>query len=94
MPSADLSQEWPFSPLLQVEHVWDAFTLLCLLEDCDRRRFNLQVPHEGEQKSRFSNAVRSRNDFIQCTSQSELAYQCNKCVQYSKLNEQSHSTGK
>ncbi|EKM50854.1 uncharacterized protein PHACADRAFT_165508 [Phanerochaete carnosa HHB-10118-sp] len=50
-------QDWPFSSLLRPEHVWDAFTLLCLMEDYERRKFVLQVPHSGDQKYRFSDAT-------------------------------------
>lgn len=74
--------DWPFDRKLRVEHVWDAFTLQCLLRDCAQRKTTLELPHTGEQRHRFSQAVRRRNDFIQRTGQPELSHRCNKCVRY------------
>ncbi|KAJ7884428.1 hypothetical protein B0H13DRAFT_2537394, partial [Mycena leptocephala] len=55
-------KDWPPSQSfkLRTEHVWDGFLLLSLLEDYQERNKILQVPHDGEQKVRFDDAIRER----------------------------------
>lgn len=87
-------EDWPFERKLRVEHVWDAFTLQCLLNSCERTGSTLELPHTGAQQSRFNVAVRQRNDFIQRTGQPELSHRCNKCVRYWKDERTGQITGK
>ncbi|KAJ2988563.1 hypothetical protein NUW54_g9078 [Trametes sanguinea] len=49
---------------LRPEHVWDGFVINALLKDAQRRGHPLVVPHTGEQKDRFTDAMRARNDHI------------------------------
>lgn len=77
--------EWPFSFTLRREHIWDAFTLLCLLEDCARRTTRLEVPHTGEQKNRFLKAVQERNLRMRISGQPDAMHRCNKCTRYYDL---------
>ncbi|GJE98851.1 hypothetical protein PsYK624_150880, partial [Phanerochaete sordida] len=74
--------EWQFSSALRIEHVWDAFTLLSLLEDSKKRSSPLCVPHGGQHKDRFLDAVRQRNLRIRLTGQPEMHHRCKKCVRY------------
>jgi hypothetical protein len=64
--------DWPFSFTVSDEHVWDAFVILALLEDCKRRSTLLTVPHTGLQKDRFTDAVSARNIRFRLHGQPEL----------------------
>jgi len=68
-------------PSLRPEHVWDGFTILSLLEDLESRapKALLCVPHGGNQKSRFDEAVAGRNVFMSQSGQPEWAHYCSKC---------------
>ncbi|KAI0754602.1 hypothetical protein C8Q80DRAFT_1139888 [Daedaleopsis nitida] len=64
---------------LRPEHVWDGFTALALLRDADDRSYALTVPHTGEQKSRFKEAMDARNTFMRCAGQPEFNHWCERC---------------
>ncbi|KAF8168760.1 hypothetical protein BJ912DRAFT_1025727 [Pholiota molesta] len=53
--------EWQFGSKLTVEHVWDGFTILSLLRSKEHDGEILEVPHTGEQKDRFKEAMEARN---------------------------------
>ncbi|KAH9856809.1 hypothetical protein C2E23DRAFT_866135 [Lenzites betulinus] len=65
---------------LRTEHVWDGFVILSLLKDACDRAYVLQVPQDGEQCDRFSNAMQQRNDHIHRSGQPEFLHCCDKCV--------------
>lgn len=65
---------------LRTEHVWDGFVILSLLKDSMSRKFVLEVPHSGEQKDRFTAAMRARNEYIRQFGQPEFLHFCSKCV--------------
>ncbi|EFI27234.1 hypothetical protein CC1G_15062 [Coprinopsis cinerea okayama7 len=48
---------WQFQTTMTHELVYDAFTLLSLLEDCQRREQHLILPHTGTQYERMKKAV-------------------------------------
>src|SRR5882724_89454 len=64
---------------LRPEQVWDGFCLLSLLEDHAHRHTVLTVPHDGDQKDRFMEAMRARNVRIEQAGQEEFAHVCKKC---------------
>lgn len=68
------------STTLTSDHVWDGFLILTLLEDNQQQRTILSVPHEGEQRERYTAAIRARNKRIQMFGQEELRHCCNKCT--------------
>lgn len=72
---------WQFGCVLTTDHVWDAFTILTLLDYNDRNGTCLHVPHTGEQKNRFTDAMRARNREIIQEGQDEIAHCCDKCLQ-------------
>ena len=55
---------WQVAPSLRPEHVWDAFTIVSLLDFHDSEGGQLKVPHDGDQNERFQDAVRHRNQYI------------------------------
>ena len=64
-----------------VEHVWDAFTLLALLEDCERQATLLIVPHSGNQSVRFHAAMQARNCRVQANGYDDFQrHYCKKCA--------------
>ncbi|TFK45431.1 hypothetical protein OE88DRAFT_1721508 [Heliocybe sulcata] len=75
---------WRFSFSLCTEHVWDGFLILSLLEDYTRRDELLRVPHTGDQKDRYLDAVRERNLRFCRSGQPEWAHYCEKCMAFSK----------
>ena len=48
---------WQFGFKLTTEHIWDGFTCLSLLEDHVERHVQLEVPHKGKQRDRFTEAM-------------------------------------
>ena len=72
--------DWPFSFTVSDEHVWDAFVILALLEDCKRRSTLLTVPHTGLQKDRFTEAISARNIRFRLHGQPELRHFCHRCL--------------
>ncbi|KAI0072001.1 hypothetical protein K474DRAFT_1711971 [Panus rudis PR-1116 ss-1] len=74
----------PFVVQLKNEHVWDAFTVLCLLEDCNKRGTILRVPHGGDQSARFIKAMEERNKRIRTDGMPEVAHFCDKCTHFYK----------
>lgn len=75
---------WRFSCEATSEQVYDAFTILSLLEDCFSQRTTLVVPHIGQSKERFTEAVNARNNRFRLTGQPELLHYCNKCTRFYK----------
>ncbi|KAF8200372.1 hypothetical protein BJ912DRAFT_844352 [Pholiota molesta] len=72
--------EWQFVPCLRMEHVWDAFTLVSLLDDGKRYQQRLQVLHTGLQKDRFTKAMEERNkDTIYNGQPDMVRHACDKC---------------
>ena len=55
---------WKFGFTLATEHVWDAFTLVSLLKDANRRETTLTVPHSGAQKDWFKEAVHDKHSVL------------------------------
>ncbi len=69
-----------FRQVLTTEHVWDTVVLLSLLEDSDRRNVPLGLPHNGEQKDRFTDSMAARNERMVLEGQPELAHYCDDCM--------------
>jgi hypothetical protein len=75
---------WQFGCTLTTENVWDVFVILTLLDYHDRCGTRLQVPHDGEQKTRFEAAMRARNLEVIKEGQDEIAHCCDKCMRVYK----------
>jgi len=80
--SVDTSPTWQFSLSATSDQVYDAFTILSLIEDCVIRNECLVVPHDGSLKDRFLALVRARNNRFRLTSQPELFHYCTKCTRF------------
>ncbi|KAI0348894.1 hypothetical protein OH77DRAFT_1594523 [Trametes cingulata] len=65
---------------LRTEHVWDGFILNALLKDAKERAYVLRVPDTGEQKDRFTDAMRARNRHMQRAGQPEFNHYCTRCT--------------
>jgi len=73
--------EWQFVPRLATEHTWDAFVIYSLLDDKQRHREQLKVPHIGEQADRFTCAMEERNRNIILYGQPDsVTHACDKCL--------------
>jgi hypothetical protein len=70
--------DW-FSFDLRPEQVLDGFCLLSLLEDHVYHHSVLNLPHDGDQKNRFTEAMNARNIRIQQLGQEEFAHICKRC---------------
>lgn len=75
-----LESGWQFGFKLKTEHIWDAFVILTLLRDREARGRLLDLPHDGNQKDRFTVAMEERNSRIVRQGQSELRHRCRKCT--------------
>lgn len=69
----------PYTTNLQSEHLFDAFIIISLLQDCKIRGTTLVVPHEGEQSERFRAAMEAQNRRIRMSGH-EREHFCNKCI--------------
>ena len=74
------SAGWQFGSKLRTEHVWDAFVLITLLRDCEASHRQLEVPHSGLQKNRFTSAMEERNLRIIHDGQDEIDHICDSCT--------------
>lgn len=54
--------------------------LLALLRDAEACKYVFEVPHNGEQKDRFTGAMRAWNEHIRIFGQPEFMHFCSKCV--------------
>lgn len=71
--------------VLTSDHVWDGFILLALLEDCERHRNLLIIPHGGNQNERLKDVMRTRNRRIQLYGHEEFRrHYCKKCTRMYK----------
>jgi hypothetical protein len=50
---------WPVGFTLAAEHVWDVFTIICLLDDSTQLSSQLIVSNTGLQKDWFTDAVKA-----------------------------------
>lgn len=73
---------WQFNLAVTSDQVYDAFTILSLLEDCQLQKATLVVPHGGPANERFTEAMRARNNRFRITSQPVLFHYCNKCTRF------------
>ncbi|KAG6375794.1 hypothetical protein JVT61DRAFT_2647 [Boletus reticuloceps] len=72
--------DWQFGTTLTTEQVWDAFTILALLEDAHSRNARLVVSHDGHQQDCFSAAMHARTERIIVFGQDELPHACDGCM--------------
>ena len=78
--ATELKTAWQFSTSLTTEQVWDTFCLLSLLDDHAQRHVQLTLPHDGNQKDRYSAAMRARTERMIIHGQEELPHACDGCV--------------
>ncbi|KAF7334149.1 hypothetical protein MVEN_02321000 [Mycena venus] len=71
---------WQFGCVLTPDMVWDAFIILTLLDYNNCKDTCLHVPHTGEQKDRFKDAMRARNREVIEEGQDEISHCCDKCM--------------
>ncbi|KAJ2915278.1 hypothetical protein MD484_g5125, partial [Candolleomyces efflorescens] len=86
-PFADegLPAQWRFkASTLDGEEVSDAFLIISLLEDCNRRNTVLSVPHGGLQSQRFIKAIQERNLRMRLYGLPQVDHACDKCVRIIK----------
>ena len=74
--------DWQFGTTLTTEQVWDAFTILALLEDAQGRHTWLVVPYDGMQQNCFTATMCARTEhrIIVFGWQDELPHACDGCV--------------
>jgi hypothetical protein len=75
-----LSHDWQFKTSVTTEEVWDAFTILALLDDHQRQNTRLRVPHGSQQSDRYTAAMLARNQRIITHGQDELPHACYGCM--------------
>ncbi|KIJ07348.1 hypothetical protein PAXINDRAFT_90571 [Paxillus involutus ATCC 200175] len=85
---------YPIKFELTQEHVWDAFVITSLLDDCKCRKKTLPVPHTGAQRDRFTAATVARNRRIRLYGFEESRlHLCCRCTHFYE-NEEGHETQK
>lgn len=82
--SARPPASWQFNLALTSDQVYDAFTILSLLEDCQLQKVTLVVPHGGPANKCFMEAIHTQNNHFWITSQPVLFHYCNKCTHFYK----------
>ena len=71
---------WRFNMKLRTEHVWDAFIIWTLHRQHEKHNELVVVPHSGEQKDRFTELMRKRNEEVIIEGQDEIGHYCDKCM--------------
>ncbi|KAF8240956.1 hypothetical protein L208DRAFT_1463092 [Tricholoma matsutake] len=75
------TSNWPLGTKLTTYHVWDTFIISALLDDHEKQDTVLQVPHTGDQKDRFKDAVEKHNNkFVLHGQPDAVKHVCNKCM--------------
>lgn len=76
---------WKFSPMVTMDHVWDMFIIMSLLDDSRRRQQALVVQQKIEQALRFQHQMALRNQRMRAYGQ-PLArrHHCVKCTRLYK----------
>ncbi|KAJ7587636.1 hypothetical protein C8J56DRAFT_786389, partial [Mycena floridula] len=82
MGTSEPPEDWKFTFPLKLDHVWEGFLLLSLLEHHEPCGTQLIVPHTRECKDRYLVAMHERNQHIRHYSQPELMHYCDKCVRF------------
>ena len=72
--------DWQFKSSVTTEEVWDAFTILALLDDHRRQNTRLCIPHGNLQSDRYTAAMLARNERIITHGQDELPHACYGCM--------------
>jgi hypothetical protein len=73
--------EWGLSDTLTMNHVWDSFVILSLLDDAVSRRHLLIVPHSGTQSGCFNMAMEERTRWIILNGQPDaVCHACDLCM--------------
>lgn len=65
--------------------MWDSFVLLALLDDHRRHGSHLRIPHNNDQKDRYTLAMRARNEYIITHGQDELPHACCGCMRVFRM---------
>lgn len=78
---------WKFGKRLTTEHVWDAFVLWSLILQHKEHDEIVEVPHFGEQKTRFIQLMKRRNAFVITDGQEEVPHYCDKCMRVWKSDD-------
>ncbi|KAF9077119.1 hypothetical protein BDP27DRAFT_1208981 [Rhodocollybia butyracea] len=78
--AANSSTKQPPTSNLSTDHVWDAFTILTLLEDFARQGRVLDVPHGCVQANRFFEAMAYRTSRIADIGHEMDRHYCDKCM--------------
>lgn len=76
----NVAREWQFNLTVTTEEVWDAFVILALLDDHQLRNTRLCVPHGNSQSTRYTAAMRARNERIVTEGQDKLPHACYGCM--------------
>ena len=63
------------------EIVWNAFYLHALLLHHHRKNSTLELPHNGKQSDRFTDALKARNNVMVGIGQPQWAHACDDCEQ-------------
>ena len=81
-PLPDTPVPWQFSFSVTSDQVYNGFTILSLLEDCQLHCQILTVPHGGPAKERFKAAVQAQNNRMRLYGQPELRHHCLTCTRF------------
>lgn len=65
--------------------MWDAFTILSLIEDHQLRNVIFDVPDHGEQSHRFIEAMEKQNKRIDELGQEDMHHYCDKCMRITEV---------
>jgi len=87
-------KEWDFSFDLHPEHIWNGISHLAILEHCEKEGDILSVPHGSDQKDRLEEPIRRRNKLFEDEGQPEWAHYCEKCVRFTKFDNNGQPIGK
>ncbi|KAG1739658.1 hypothetical protein EDB19DRAFT_1635636 [Suillus lakei] len=78
--STRCNKPWQFLTSLTTREVLDAFVIVSLLDHQQAQGGKLQVPHDGDQKDRYTAAMHACTKQIMIHGQEELPHACYRCM--------------
>ena len=84
---------WDFSFDLRPEHIWEGISHLAILEHYKKEGDIMTVSHGSDQKGRLAEAIQKRNKQFDNEGQPEWAHYCEKCIRWTKVDEDGQPLG-
>ena len=86
-------KNWEFSFNLWPEDIWEGISHLAILEHYKKEGDTLTVPHGLDQKDQLAEAIQKHDQQFDNEGQPEWAHYCEKCIRWTKVDEEGQPLG-